>query len=275
LNSSDPGTGAEHLTDLPRLPRDEDGPVFAEPWQAQAFALAVRLSAQGYFTWKEWAAALAAELARASERGEADDDGSEYYDHWLAALENLATSKGLTDLAALFERREAWADAYRHTPHGKPVQLRDGFRISYAYRQSPLHTVTRSDGVGKEIRVQDGHLFVCNGCCCGRTEKGFPHSPLEEFKRQWKKRGIRRRFHLTISGCLGPCPLANVVLLQFRGRSMWFHSINEAGDVTLMYDYVEGMLSANSILDPPVTLASRQFDRYLCPQVPEEHPATA
>ena len=80
----------------------------------------------------------------------------------------------------------------------------------------------------KKIRVQDGHLFVCNGCCCGRTEKGFPALPLEEFKQQWKKRGFRRRFHLTISGCLGPCPLANVVLLQFRGRSMWFHSINHA-----------------------------------------------
>ena len=62
----------------------------------------------------------------------------------------------------------------------------------------------RADGVAKEIRVQDGHMFVCNGCCCGRTEKGFPALPLDEFKRQWKERGIRRRFHLTISGCLGP-----------------------------------------------------------------------
>src|SRR6266436_2070439 len=92
-----------------KIPRDEGGPVFAEPWQAQAFAMAVRLSAEGHFTWKEWSAALAAELAAASAREEADD-GSEYYHHWLAALENLVTSKGLTDTAALFERREAWAD---------------------------------------------------------------------------------------------------------------------------------------------------------------------
>ena len=100
----------------------DGGPVFAEPWQAQAFALAVRLSAEGHFTWKEWADALAAELAAAANRGE-PDDGSHYYHHWLAALERLVSGKGLTDPAALQERKEAWADAYRHTPHGKPVAL--------------------------------------------------------------------------------------------------------------------------------------------------------
>jgi cobaltochelatase CobN len=254
---------------LPHLPHDQDGPVFAEPWEAQAFAIAVRLSAQGYFTWKEWAAALAAELSAASERGE-PDDGSEYYHHWLAALEGLVISKGLTDVAALFERREAWADAYRHTPHGKPVQLRPGFRVSYTYRQSPLHNVTREDGVVQQIRIQDGHLFICNGCCCGRTDKGFPELPLEEFKQQWKSRGIRRRLHLTISGCLGPCPLANVILLQFRGQSMWFHSINHPEDVDLIYDYAEGMLTAETFFDPPTGLARRQFKRYLSATL--EHP---
>lgn len=248
--------------DVQSLPRDPGGPVFTEPWQAQAFALAVRLSAQGHFTWKEWADTLAAELAAAVERGEADD-GSEYYAHWLAALEKLVVSKGLADTPALYERKEAWADAYRHTPHGKPIQLRPGFRISYTYRQSPLHKVTRADGVSKEIRIQDGHLFVCQGCCCGNTGKGFPALPLDEFKSQWKQRGLRRRFHLTVSGCLGPCPLANVVLLQFRGRSLWFHSINQREDVDLIYDHVERMLQADVDLDLPGALAARQFQRYV------------
>ncbi len=99
-----------------------DPAVFAEPWQAQAFALALKLSEQGHFTWKEWAAALAEEIQAAADRGE-PDDGSHYYHHWLAALERLVTTKGLTDSAALLERKEAWADAYRHTPHGKPVEL--------------------------------------------------------------------------------------------------------------------------------------------------------
>ena len=92
--------------------------MFAEPWQAQAFALAVKLSEQGHFTWKEWAAALADELKAAE-----PDDGSRYYEHWLAALERLVIAKGLSNPAAMLERKQAWADAYRHTPHGKPVEL--------------------------------------------------------------------------------------------------------------------------------------------------------
>ena len=116
-------TDSDRLSDLPRLPRDEGGPVFAEPWQAQAFALAVRLSEQGHFTWKEWAATLAAELKAAADRGE-PDDGTRYYDHWLEALERLVTSKQLASTTELLQRKDAWADAYRHTPHGKPVELR-------------------------------------------------------------------------------------------------------------------------------------------------------
>ena len=99
--------------------------MFAEPWQAQAFALAVKLSERGYFTWKEWAAALAEELKAAADRGE-PDDGSHYYEHWLTTLERLVTERGLSDRGDLAARKEAWADAYRRTPHGKPVELRAG-----------------------------------------------------------------------------------------------------------------------------------------------------
>lgn len=115
----------DRLASLPSLPRDEGGPVFAEPWQAQAFALAVRLSAQGYFTWKEWAAALADELKSAADRGE-PDDGTHYYEHWLAALERLVTTKALSNPNEMLARKEAWAEAYRRTPHGKPVALANG-----------------------------------------------------------------------------------------------------------------------------------------------------
>lgn len=104
---------------LPRLPRDAEGPVFAEPWQAQAFALTLQLHEQGAFTWTEWAQALSARLQAAG----ADDDGARYYDHWLAALEDLAQAKRLADAAALAERKDAWAAAYARTPHGRPVEL--------------------------------------------------------------------------------------------------------------------------------------------------------
>ncbi len=122
MSQPDPIRGSESLA---ALPRDAGGPVFAEPWQAQAFALAVKLSEQGHFTWKEWAAALADELKAAASRGE-PDDGSRYYHHWLAALERMITAKGLTDPEALLARKEAWAEAYRRTPHGKPVELAAG-----------------------------------------------------------------------------------------------------------------------------------------------------
>jgi len=123
LTKRDSTMEAERLSVLPQIPRDEHGPVFGEPWQAQAFALAVKLSEQGYFTWKDWAAALAEEIKAAAARGEVDD-GSRYYDYWLAALERLVTQRGLTDAGSLVERKKAWAEAYRHTPHGKPVELR-------------------------------------------------------------------------------------------------------------------------------------------------------
>ncbi len=123
MTAPDQTSETDRLSALLRLPRDEGGPVFAEPWQAQAFALAVKLSEAGHFTWKEWAAALAAELQAAADRG-APDDGSHYYDHWVAALERLVAEKGLTNPGELVERKEAWADAYRHTPHGKPIELR-------------------------------------------------------------------------------------------------------------------------------------------------------
>jgi nitrile hydratase accessory protein len=119
---------------LPLLPRDEDGPVFAEPWQAQAFALAVKLSELGHFTWKEWTVTLADELKAASDHGESED-GSRYYEHWLAALERLVTAKGLSNATAMRECKDAWADAYRHTPHGKPVELAKPFVFG---RSGPL-----------------------------------------------------------------------------------------------------------------------------------------
>jgi nitrile hydratase accessory protein len=107
------------LDALPRLPRDAEGPVFAEPWQAQAFALAVDLSRAGHFTWTEWAAELARVLAEAG----APDDGTAYWTHWQTALERLVLARGLSSAGALDARTEAWRKAYRTTPHGRPVTL--------------------------------------------------------------------------------------------------------------------------------------------------------
>ncbi len=85
--------------------------------------MAVKLSENGHFTWKEWTEALAAELKAAADRG-VPDDGTRYYNHWLAALESLVSKKGLINPAAMLARKDEWANAYRHTPHGQPVDLK-------------------------------------------------------------------------------------------------------------------------------------------------------
>ena len=114
---------APDLRDLPKIPRDEDGPVFRAPWEAQAFGMAVALHERGCFTWKEWSARLAAEIADARERGEVDD-GRRYYEHWLAALEKLVADKGLVPGEELRSRKSDWDRAARETPHGQPIKLR-------------------------------------------------------------------------------------------------------------------------------------------------------
>jgi nitrile hydratase accessory protein len=114
MSAGDPGESV-----LPALPRDEDGPVFEAPWQAQAFAMAVRLYEQGHFTWGEWAAALSRKITAAG-----PDDTTEYYEHWLATLEAMVAANGLSSDDELAERREAWRQAAKSTPHGQPIVLR-------------------------------------------------------------------------------------------------------------------------------------------------------
>ena len=242
---------------LPSLPRSEGEPVFAEPWEAQAFALAVRLSADGRFTWKEWAAALSDELASAERRGE-PDDGSRYYHHWVAALERVVTERGLAGTDALTARKDAWAEAYRNTPHGQPVELRrTDFQPSF--RQS----VVRADGTVVQIAQRRAHLSYCFGsCCCGDVERGYAPVPVETFKREWLRRRLRKAVHLTKGGCLGPCTLANVASLTFDGRAVWFHSVNTPGQVVLIFDYIESMIQADRFLDPPRDLVPYVFNFY-------------
>jgi nitrile hydratase accessory protein len=107
---------------LPEIPRDAEGPVFHEPWEAQAFAMAVALHQKGAFTWTEWAAALAAEIKAAQVNGD-PDTGETYYQHWLAALEKLVASKALTSAAELATRRDQWDRAAHATQHGQPIEL--------------------------------------------------------------------------------------------------------------------------------------------------------
>ncbi len=104
------------------VPRNDDGPVFREPWEAQAFALALSLHERGVFSWPEWAAALGEEIRKAQAAGD-PDTGETYYHHWLAALERLVAAKGLADPQMLARTRDAWQRACARTPHGSPINL--------------------------------------------------------------------------------------------------------------------------------------------------------
>jgi nitrile hydratase accessory protein len=105
------------------MPRDNDGPVFKEPWEAQAFAMALALHERGLFTWTEWAATIAEEIKRAQAAGD-PDTGETYYRHWLNTLERLVAEKGVTDNQTLTRYRDAWDHAADRTPHGKPIELK-------------------------------------------------------------------------------------------------------------------------------------------------------
>jgi nitrile hydratase accessory protein len=120
--------------------------------------------------------------------------------------------------------------------------------------------VVRPDGRLVNVARPRGQLFVCaSGCCCGRVEDGFAPVPTELFHREWERRSLRNVVHLTIGGCLGPCALANVVLLLFDGQAQWFHSMNRDGLVLALYDHVDGMLAVDRILPPPPPLAPYHF----------------
>jgi nitrile hydratase accessory protein len=113
------------VTAVPGIPRDTDGPVFREPWEAQAFAMALVLHERGMFTWPEWASTLADEIKRAQAAGD-PDTGDTYYQHWLKALERLVAEKGVTTGEMLTRYRDAWGCAADRTPHGQPIELRPG-----------------------------------------------------------------------------------------------------------------------------------------------------
>ena len=113
--------------ELPALPRDQHGPVFNEPWEAQVFALAVRLSEAGCFTWAEWATALSQEIKAAQERGVLDL-GNTYYQHWLNALERICAEKELVGHEDMSQGQQEWRRAYLNTPHGQPIELSAAFK---------------------------------------------------------------------------------------------------------------------------------------------------
>lgn len=125
MTSIDPTAACRAIAAMPSIPHDTEGPVFREPWEAQAFAMTLTLFDRGLFTWAEWAATLGDEIKKAQAAGD-PDTGETYYHHWLAALERIVAAKGVTDARTLDRYYDAWDHAADRTPHGQPIELQPG-----------------------------------------------------------------------------------------------------------------------------------------------------
>jgi nitrile hydratase accessory protein len=125
MTKVDPAAARRATEAILTIPRDAEGPVFREPWEAQAFAMALALHERGLFTWPEWAATLADEIKRAQAAGD-PDTGETYYHHWLNTLERLVAEKGVTNAQVLARYHDAWDRAADRTPHGQPIELKSG-----------------------------------------------------------------------------------------------------------------------------------------------------
>ena len=123
MTTIDPQAARRVAQSVPGVPCDDEGPTFREPWEAQAFAIALALHERGVFTWPEWAATLGAEIKRAQAAGD-PDTGETYYRHWLATLERIVEQKGIADAALRARYHDAWDHAADRTPHGRPIELR-------------------------------------------------------------------------------------------------------------------------------------------------------
>jgi cobaltochelatase CobN len=120
--------------------------------------------------------------------------------------------------------------------------------------------VVRADGRPVNVARSRGQLFVCaTGCCCGRIDDGFAPVPTDLYHQEWERRRLRNVVHLTVGGCLGPCALANVVLLLLDGQALWFHSVNSEALVRALYDQIEAMLEGDGPAPMAPALAALQF----------------
>ena len=153
----DTAAAARATAAVPGIPRDDAGPVFREPWEAQAFAMALALHERGLFSWPEWAAALADQIKRAQAAGD-PDTGETYYRHWLATLEHLVAAKGVATTETLHRYRDAWDHAADRTPHGMPIELtpadfRQGLSSRHCERSEAIHRAAqRIDGLLRRLR---------------------------------------------------------------------------------------------------------------------------
>jgi nitrile hydratase accessory protein len=246
----------EELSDDLAVPRRNGELVFAAPWEGRIFGLAVALSENRAFAWDAFRDRLVAEIAAAEEH----DDGSSYYERWLASFERLLLEIGVLTADEL-DARTAEFTAGLYDEHEHYETTSDAIASLTRRPNSPARNIVwRADGAPINVFRRPGQLFVCaTGCCCGHTERGHASVPAELYHQEWSRRRIRHKVHLSLGGCLGPCALSNVALLLYDGHQVWFHSIVGDEQVLAIFDYIETMVRAGRYLPPPPALALQVF----------------
>jgi cobaltochelatase CobN len=248
----------EDLGDDLAVPRKNGELVFAAPWEGRVFGMAVALSDNDVYDWNAFRDRLVLEIAAAEEHG--DDSG--YYERWLASFERLLLETGVLNAEELDARTAEYAaGVYDEHEHYETTSDSIASLTRSPHTSGVRNIVWRADGEAINVFRRPGQLFVCaTGCCCGHTERGHAAVPEELYHREWARRRIRHKVHLSLGGCLGPCALSNVALLLFAGHQIWFHSITGDEQVVAIYDYIEAMVRAGRYLPPPPELAPQVFD---------------
>jgi nitrile hydratase accessory protein len=248
----------EELSDDLAVPRRNGELVFAAPWEGRVFGLAVALSESRAFAWDDFRDRLVAEIAAAEEHG----DESGYYERWLASFERLLLDTGVLTVDELDARTaELTAGLYDEHEHYETTSDAIASLTRSPHTSAVRNIVWRTDGEPINVFRRPGQLFVCTtGCCCGHTERGHAPVPEDLYHREWSRRRIRHKVHLSLAGCLGPCALSNVALLLFAGHQIWFHSITGDEQVVAIFNYIEAMVRADRYLLPPPALAAQVFD---------------
>jgi cobaltochelatase CobN len=219
--------------------------------------MAVALSETRAFAWDEFRDRLVAEIAAAEEFGE----GSSYYERWLASFERLLLETGVLGANEL-DARTAEFTTGLYDEHEHYETTSDAIASLTRRPNSTVRNIVwRADGAPINVFRRPGQLFVCaTGCCCGHTERGHAAVPVDLYHREWSRRRIRHKVHLSLGGCLGPCALSNVVLLLYGGHQIWFHSVTGDDQVIAIFNYMETIVRAERYLPPPPALASQVFD---------------
>jgi nitrile hydratase accessory protein len=246
------------LDDHLAVPRRNGELVFQAPWEGRVFGMAVALSDSKTYEWDSFRDRLVAEIAAAEEHG----DESGYYERWLASFERLLLETGMVTAEELDARTAEYAaGVYDEHEHYETTSDAIASLTRSTFSSSVRNIVWRADGEPINVFRRPGQLFVCaTGCCCGHTDRGHEPVNTELYHREWARRRIRHRVHLSMGGCLGPCALSNVALLLFAGHQIWFHSVTGDEQVIAIYDYIEAMVRADRYLPPPASLADQVFD---------------